>query len=285
MKYRPAFPWLGGKSRLASWIISKLPPHRIYVEPFGGAMSVLLNKPPSQIEVYNDIDEGLVHFWRVVRDPELFPQLQLRVLLTPYARAEHRWASRTWSETNDPVERAARWYTMMSMAFGGRAVSPAWGFAVSVSSRGMSGAVSGWLSRIEHLPEIHSRLQRVQIEHGDWREIIDRYDTPETLFYCDPPYILEARRCNGYAHEMTVEDHRELVDRLLRLKGAAALSGYRHAVYEPLEQAGWTLYERNVPCQVAARTRSSGITGEGATWKHNQRRVECLWVSPHHQGG
>lgn len=266
-------PWFGGKAKLADWIIASLPPHQTYVEPFGGAMAVLLRKAPSPVEVYNDVDGGLVNFWRVVRDPALYGDLQRRLALTPYARAEYQAARRTWRDEFDPLERAALWWTMVRQGFSAHASKHAgWSYTVGWSARGMSREVSKYLNAIEGLAAVHERIQRVQIEEGDWRAVMDRYDGPETLFYLDPPYVPATRRAGGYAHELSIEDHRELVARALAIKGGAVLSGYDHPLYAPLVDAGWSVRRREVYCHAAGRTRASGL--------HGQTRVECLWLSP-----
>lgn len=267
-------PWFGGKVKHADWIGSFIPPHRTYVEPFGGAMAVLLAKEPSPVEVYNDVDEALVHFWRVVRDPRLYRRLRERLELTPYARGEWDWSRRAWRDVDDPVERAARWWIGVRQSFAANAPgsgSAGWSFSVDGSARGMSREVSKYLSAIVGLPAVHARLRRVQIEHGDWRRIFDLYDGPATFFYCDPPYVPETRRRGGYVHELTSADHAELVARLTAIEGGAVLSGYEHEVHRPLEAAGWTVRRRRVQCH-AAWTRRGGRVG--------QVRTECLWLSP-----
>lgn len=276
-----ALNWFGGKQKLAAWIVSKLPPHEVYVEPFGGAASVLLAKPPSTLEVYNDIDGDLVHFWRVVRDESLYPRLVRRLELTPYSRAEYVDCRDHWAETDDPVERAARWFVAVSQGFSGQhpKAHPKKGWAHQVRARCGAGAES-WLARVARLPEIHARLRMVQIECLDWREIFDRYDGPATCFYCDPPYVQATRRDGRYPHEMSDDDHRELVERLRSIQGTAVLSGYPNDIYRPLEDDGWHVWDRDIACSAAGHTRQSGIIGEGASWAKGQRRLERLWIGP-----
>jgi DNA adenine methylase len=122
---------------------------------------------------------------------------------------------------------------------------------------------------------------RVQIENRDFREILKLYDTPDTLFYLDPPYVLETRRDpdTKYTYEMTLDDHKDLVQLLLQIQGKAVLSGYQHEVYTPLEQSGWVRHDFLTGCHAAGRTRATGILGEGAALK-KQPRVESVWVSP-----
>jgi len=280
---RSPIGWYGAKSHMVHKLLPLLPPHKIYVEVFGGGASLLFAKEPSQVEVYNDMDSGLVNFFRVLRDPEKFEQLYRKVCLTPYSREEYYYCRDTWKCMEDEVERAYRWYIVARGSFSGR-FEGGWGFGVTESHRNMAAICSGWLQVIDALPEIHSRIMRVQIENRDFRKIIRLYDTPDTLFYLDPPYVLEARHDPNarYAHEMTLDDHKELVQLLLQIQGKALLSGYQHEVYAPLEQSGWVRHDFPTVCSAAGRTRATGLLGKGALLK-KQPRVESVWVSPNAQ--
>ncbi|MEN6370375.1 MAG: DNA adenine methylase, partial [Armatimonadota bacterium] len=153
-----------------------------------------------------------------------------------------------------------------------------WGYTVSSSGQGMASSCSRWMTAFHMLPAIHERLMRVQVEHSDFRGVIKRFDTPETLFYCDPPYIPETRKSGGYRHEMTAEDHQELVEILLSIQGKVVLSGYNHPIYGPLEAAGWTRTDFQTSCAAAGRTRATGIQGAGAALRM-QPRTESVWVN------
>ena len=260
-------------------LLKLIPPHHTYVELFGGGASLLFAKKPSPVEVYNDLDSGLVNFFRTLRDPEKFEKLHLLASLTPWSREEYNFCRKTWKQCKDDVERAYRWYIAARMSFSGQ-FGAGWGFDVTESSRGMAEECSKWLSMIKGLPEIHNRLMRVQIEHNDFRKIVKTYDTPNTLFYCDPPYVPDTRKDGGYTHEMTIEDHEELIELLLQAKGMVILSGYRHLVHEPLEQAGWQRYDYETSCSAVGRTRATGILGKGAALKM-QPRIETVWVNSH----
>lgn len=275
--------WFGGKSYLARHIIPLFPKHDIYCEVFGGSGAPLFAKDPSPVEVYNDLDSGLVNFFRVLRDPKEWKRLQELCALTPYSREEYEYCRKTW-ETNsqDPVDQAYRWFVVARWSFSG-IFGNSWGFSVAKSSRGMAGCVSKWLGAIERLAEVHDRTMRLQIEHDDFRRIIPRYDTPETLFYCDPPYIPETRKGGCYPQEMTTEDHEELVGLLLGIQGRAVLSGYAHTLYEPLIEAGWARHDFEVVCNAAGRTRASGLQGVGNVLAQ-QKRTESVWVSPPRDG-
>ena len=270
--------WFGGKGHFAPTVVSLLPEHHVYVEVFAGGASVFFAKPPSPVEVLNDLDGVLVEFYRVLRDPALFDAFSRRVRLTPFARSEYLECIGTWRTLEDSVERVARWFIMKRMSFAGSGHS--WGFAVSRSSRGMVESVGKWLGGIDMLEDVHERLQHAQIDCQDWRKILATYDAPETCFYLDPPYVLSTRRSGNFAHELTDADHAELVARCLAVKGKVVLSGYTHPIYAPLEDAGWECRMFDIPCHAVGKTRASRLQGKGMTWAKDQRRIECIWRNP-----
>jgi len=259
-------------------IVSRLPDCRRYCEPFGGGASILLARTPVELEVYNDLNEDLFHFFTVLADPRLFAEFYRRVIFLPYSRQIYNHYRKTWQDTENPVERAAKWFVVAAQSFGGH-FAHSWGRAVTKSCRSMVGTCSTWQSRLDRLPLIHARLARVQIENLDWRECLEAYDTPETLFYCDPPYIASTRKHEFYAHEMSEADHEELVSRLLEVKGLAAVSTYPHAIYRKLARAGWREHRFRTACHAAARTRVTGIQGKSAATRM-QPRTEVLYVKP-----
>lgn len=273
-KLRSPIVWFGGKGRMTNKIGPLIPPHHIYVEAFGGGASMLLSKEPSPVEVYNDLDSGLVNFFRVLRDPAKCMKLYMLALLTPHSREEYNRYKAGWDSCSDDIERAYQWFYVARNSFGGM-FGGSWGFTVTNSSRGMGGRASAWQSTIDQLAQIHARLMRVQVENNDFRKVIATYDTPDTLFYLDPPYIPETRRDGEYRHELSDEDHRELVDIILRVQGKVLLSGYAHEIYHPLEKAGWKRHDFEVFCTAAGRTRH----GKGALQEH--KRVDSVWASPH----
>ena len=275
---RSPIRWFGGKGNMVKKLVPLLPAHHTYVEAFVGGASLLFAKRPSPVEVYNDIDSGLVNFFRVLRDKWKFKRFYELVRLTPYAREEWDHCRATWEDCEDDVERAYRWYVAVRQSFSGY-FGESWSSVVTFSSRGMAGTCSRWLSAIEGLPQIHERLMRVQIEHADWRVVLERYDRPETLFYLDPPYMMETRSGGEYEHELSEADYRDLVERLLGIAGKAILSGYAQAVYEPLEAAGWGRKDWKTACHAAGKTRATGILGAGAALEM-QSRIETVWISP-----
>ncbi len=232
-----AFRWYGGKYSHLDWILPLLPKTHIYCEPFAGSASVLLNREPSPVEVLNDIDSEVVNFFRVLRDhPE---ELIEKLYLTPFSREEYVNAINARGRENlDPVERARLFFVraeQVRIGLAQTATPGRWAWCKYTSRRGMAGAVSRWLNRIEALWAIVERLRRVQIEHDDAFNVIKRYDTEDTLFYLDPPYPHEVRGdVRAYGYEMSEEDHRKLAKLLHKVKGKVALSGYKGPLLEEL---------------------------------------------------
>jgi len=199
------------------------------------------------------------------------------VSLLPVNRALFEDYARTWSGIHEPIEQAVRWYVMVRQCFTGHLEF--WGISVNTPSKGMAQVNSSWLSSIESLPKIHKRMQRVQIECTDWRDCLRHYAGPGWLAYCDPPYVLGARKSGGYEHELKDGDHEDLIKALMKYDGAVLLSGYNHPIYKPLIEAGWDKQEIPVTCSAAGRTRASGLQGKGNA-SATQRRTECLWRNP-----
>ncbi len=224
-----AFGWYGGKFSHLGWLLPLLPNTRHYCEPFGGSAAVLLNRAPSPVETYNDIDGEVVNFFRVLRDRK--DALIEAIGLTPFSRQEFEKAISELTEGLSDLERARRFYVRARQVRTGlaqTASSGRWAHCRLTSRAGMAGAVSRWLGSVEDLPEIAQRLLRVQIENDLAASVIKRYDSEETLFYCDPPYPHDARGDrNAYGYEMTDDEHRELARLLHRVEGRVALSGYR----------------------------------------------------------
>lgn len=255
---RPVLRWHGGKWNLAPWVIENLPPHRIYVEPFGGAASVLIRKRRSYAEVYNDLDDDVVGLFRVLRDAALAPRLVEAVALTPFARVEQVEA---YQLADDPVERARRLIVRSFMGFGSNGVHRATGFRANSNRSGTTPA-RDWANYPPALAAIVECLSGVTVEHRDAKAVMAAHDGPQTLHYVDPPYLPETRDKGGdYAHELTAGQHIELLEFLQTLEGMVVLSGYPHPTYDAA-LAGWTRVERKA-------------LADGA-----RARVEVLWKNP-----
>jgi DNA adenine methylase len=260
---RPAFQSFGGKWRLAPWIIGRLPNRRIYVEPFGGAASVLLRKRPSKVEIYNDLNHDVANLFAVLKDESLRGRLLERLRLTTFGRHEYDAA---WSERDpDPVAAAGRFVVKSQMS-----VCPSTaevrrsGFDTTKLPKDAYDYAGDWVDYGANLPLVAERLRGVIIESRDAFEIIRRYDHGDALFYCDPPYVHSARRTDKtYGRfEMSDEDHASLAGILRSLAGTAAVSGYRPGELYDRLYSGWTRFDKTVHC----------LFGD--------TRVESLWLSP-----
>ena len=230
-----AFGWYGGKYSHLDWLLPLLPKTTHYCEPFGGSAAVLINREPSPVETYNDVHSDVVNFFRVLREQK--DALVEAIGLTPFSREEFERAISNEEGISD-LERARRFYILARQVRTGlaqKASSGRWAHCLLTSRAGMAGAVSRWLGAVEDLPLIAQRLLRVQIENAPAIEVIKRYDSEETLFYCDPPYPHDSRGdSNAYANEMTNEQHRELAEVLRNVKGKVALSSYHCPLMDEL---------------------------------------------------
>lgn len=227
MAKKIAFGWYGGKYSHLDFLLPLLPSTTHYCEPFGGSAAVLLNREPSPVETYNDIDGEVVNFFRVLREQK--DALIEAIGLTPFSREEFRTAIAIEEEDLSDLERSRRFFVRARQVRTGLAQTASvgrWAHCKLTSRANMAGAVSRWLGSVEGLSEIVQRLLRVQIENDTATEVIKRYDSQETLFYCDPPYPHDSRGGKAYAYEMTDNEHRELAHVLRSIQGKVALSGY-----------------------------------------------------------
>lgn len=223
-----AFGWYGGKFNHLDWLLPLLPRTKHFCEPFGGSAAVLINREPSPVETYNDIDGELVIFFRVLRNQK--EALIKAIGLTPFSREEFEKAIYEPTKGLSALERARRFYVRARQVRTGlaqKASSGRWAHCRLTSRAGMAGSVSRWLGAVEDLSLITQRLLRVQIENDEASKVIKRYDSKDTLFYCDPPYPHGSRGdSNAYGYEITDVEHKELAKLLHKLKGKVAISGY-----------------------------------------------------------
>lgn len=237
-----AFGWYGGKFSHLDWLLPLLPDSLHYCEPFGGSAAVLLNRKPALVETYNDLDGEVANFFRVLREKK--EKLIEAISLTPFSREEFSIACTIDPEVGE-LERARRFYVRARQVRTGLAQTASlgrWANCKNTSRSGMSGVVSRWLGGIEQLEFVAERFMRVQIENRPAPEIIKLYDSPDTLFYCDPPYVHHTRGDNNaYAFEMTDEEHIELSKTLNECKGKVAISNYDCSLMNELYKAPkWT---------------------------------------------
>lgn len=255
---RPALRYYGGKFNLAPWIISFFPPHLNYVEPCGGAASVLLQKPRSPLETYNDADGNVVNFFRVLRDQP--DELIRKIRLTPWARAEYELSL---TLCGDDIEKARQFFVMCWQAIGGQ--PSGWRKNKDHECRGGRKELT-WYYNEGHgdLLNVAERFLNVQIENKSAIDLIDEHNNERTLFYFDPPYPEETRTfAKQYLLEVNTEFHVTAADLLRTAVGYVVISGYACPLYTELyERHGWQRHDKE------AQTNSGG------------KRIESVWLSP-----
>lgn len=255
---RPVLRWHGGKWLLAPWIISHFPKHRVYVEPFGGAGSVLMRKEPAYAEIWNDLDGDVVNLFQVLRS-DAAQELVRQLRLTPFSRAEFGTA---YAVSADPVESARRLVIRSFMGFGSNGHNRVTGFRANSNRSGTTPA-HDWVNYPDSLVQVIDRLSGVTVENKDAKAVMAQHDGPDTLHYVDPPYVFETRAdlSKDYAHELTDDDHAELLVFLRGLSGMVVLSGYPSSLYDDA-LGDWTRVEREALADGAAK------------------RTEVLWINP-----
>lgn len=264
---RPILRYHGGKWKLAEWIISQMPEHRIYTEAFGGAASVLLQKPRSYAEVYNDKWDTVVNVFRVMRDPKSAKELRRRIELTPFARTEFMQTGEIdLAKVKNRVELARLTIFRSFAGFGSAATNAkyATGFRANSHRSGTTPA-HDWVNLPSHIDSLVERLKGVTVENGDATKVILHHDGPDTLHYVDPPYVHSTRNLQrgnaAYECEMSDDDHCLLAAVLRGVKGMVMLSGYHSELYDDL-YSGWQQVERK-------------HMADGA-----RKRTEVLWFNP-----
>ena len=262
---RPLLRYLGGKWRLAPKILPWLPPHEVYLEPFGGSAALLAAKPRVRSEIWNDLDGEVVNLFQVLRSSAAAVLIR-GVALTPYARQEHELS---YVLADDPVERARRLLVRSHMGHGtnGTQIQLRNGFRIDGTSGGTR--VAGeWADLPAALAQWVERLRGVQLEQRPAAELIERYDAPNVLIYADPPYLPETRSASvrwttgkcAYAHELSVAEHVELLAQLAATRAMVVLSGYPSPLYDDALRS-WRRLE------LAARAH------------RNTPRVEVLYIN------
>lgn len=259
--------YIGSKANLSRLLVPFIPKHNIYVEAFGGSSSVLFNKSPSKVEIYNDLDSDLYELFAVLRDPELFQQLKNRLDFTLYSREDYEKQVEILRKKtyNGMIEHAMAIFICYNMTTNG--ISP---YKQKAFAAGKAYATNEFSLRVLHLDDIHNRLRYVVIENMDYRKLLSKYDSEDTFFYLDPPYVL-SKRDGGkkYTHEMSDEDHDALVMSITRVKGSIFLSGYENKIYDGLIKHGWGKAKFEVK-------DSSSIPTEHKAME----RTEVIWYKP-----
>ncbi len=255
---KPILKYPGAKWSLAQWIISYFPArYTHYVEPYCGSAAVFFSKEPSKHEVLNDLNGSLVNLFTVMRTR--CDELASAIMLSPWSESEYYAIEGHVADTaGDDLEHARRFLIRIWQAHGGTiAQVSGW------RHNGLKGSVYPahlWKKLPERLLIAAERLQDAEIRCRPALEIIDYYNSPGALLYVDPPYELSTRSRKYYKHEMCIEDHRELLEALVRFKGMIVLSGYAHPLYDEL-LATWE------------RVETPAVT------EHGNVRQECLWIN------
>lgn len=272
---RPLLRYFGGKWQLRHWIIEHFPEHQFYAEPFAGAASVLLAKQPAPGgEIINDLNGDVINLFRVMQDRESADELERRLKWTPYAKSEHAAAAES---SEDPVEKARRMLIRSFMGIEGAGVKSrgTTGFRMGnvdlsrvdqCGQRTFRNCAKDWNNWKEQIGMIRDRLSEVMIYERDAIEFIGLMDSPDCLFYVDPPYHHETRSKTRYEVEFSTQEHIKLIERLAACKARVVLSGYTSAIYGQLELRGWELITKDYRANMSAK-----------------KRVECLWISPNAQ--
>ena len=261
------FNWAGGKGRSLDHILPRLPTRKIYVEPFGGSGVVLLNRRVSKCEVFNDAHSGVTAFYKCIRRD--LDALVERLEHCVHSREEWQECHDTWTDTSDPVERAAKWYYSIAYSFGGLGRN---------FGRNSTGGLSGKIQRaLPAFAQIHSRFKDVTIENRDWLDLCREYDSADTVFYLDPPYL---GTYSGMGYDtMSVEDHKRLIEWALQAKGYVAISGYANTLYDGHDWDG--IYSWDVACSLRGAAYNAGSGKEHLKHVDTGRSTaeEKLWVS------
>jgi len=236
-----SFPYFGGKYTHASSIEKLLPYDEKYVEPFGGSADVLLQREPSPVETYNDLDEDVVTFFKVLRScpNELIRQLKL----TPYSRTEFERAISEPTPASE-IEQARQFFISITQSYNAKSSEKSsgdWSYAISTTARGRSSEISSLQGYEIVLSDVAERFKRVQIECRDAIDVIETHDSSDTVIYCDPPYPAGTRRSGSYKHEYDESDHIELLEVLNNCDGQVAISSYASDLYNDALDS-WNVY-------------------------------------------
>ena len=251
---RPVLRWRGGKWKLAPWIISHFPPHKVYVEPFGGAGSVLMQKLSVQSEVWNDLEGEAVNLFRVLRSNT--EDLARLIYLTPFSREEYHTL---YEASDDPVERARRFVARSFMGQSSKGALRKSGFDSRINPDGFASRFNAFRAVADEFNAVAERFRNVIIEQRPADAIFAQYDRQDVLFYVDPPYLSE--RAKYYNHELDEDGHTALLQTLRSLSGMVVLSGYRSELYDDM-LGGWRRVETDVHAD-------GGVD-----------RTEVLWINP-----
>lgn len=264
---RPVFRYQGAKYAIADWVISFFPKHKIYCECFAGTAAILLNKPRSVTEIYNDLNSNLVDIFKCLRNSEQAKELKKRLELTPWSRQEYYEAHEA-NESDDEVEKVRKLLIRAYMGMGAGSINRGkGGFQTMINHKDYKcNQARAFLTYFDCIPEFTARLQGVVIENRKAEKVIQIYDTDKTLHYVDPPYMLDTWRKQDKVYgklEYSNEQHEKLITLLKSVKGFVVLSGYKSDLYMDMLK-DWHIEKRETFNQ------------------QRDKRIECLWISLGH---
>ncbi len=272
--------WYGGKGNMLQKLLPLIPRTPVYVEPYGGAASIMTNLPPAKCEVYNDADGRLVNLFRVIQNLDQRARLLDRLRHTPYSLDEFCLALEQ-RQSDDPVEAAWGFYVSQNQGFSGTAATQGSWSRAFTSCNGMAATCSRWLSRKASLEAIIARFERVQIDHRCALECIQYWDCKDATFYLDPPYVPETRMPGNvfmYDKETDNAHHEKLLNLILGVRGCVVISGYDSSLYAVLDRSGWHRIEFKTAAHSAGKTRNSGLQGKGSALE-KASRTEVVWLN------
>ena len=255
----PILRYHGSKWRIAPWVISHFPPHKVYVEPFGGSAAVLIQKERAITEIYNDLDAELFNLFKVMRDEAQARELYYLLKWTPHSRLEYDAA---FEASDDPVEQARRSLVKVWFGMHTKGLKEKSGFDTRVNNDGYCGRINSFVKISDLLELYKERLTGVVLECVDALKLLDRHDASHILTYLDPPYVPDTRSGKLYRYEMTNDDHRALADKNRKLKGMIIISGYPSDLYDRELYSDWVRVDR--------KAHTDG----------GHERTEALWINP-----
>lgn len=241
---RSIIKYYGGKHYIAKYLLEIIPKHNLYIEPFFGGGNMFFSKPPSKMEIINDLSDNIFSLYKIIADENKYKQLQHRLELTPYHAKFRDDYKQKLNEKLTIEDRAFYYLYVNRTSFNGVG-----GFSCTKLVRNnMIRSVSDYLSLIPHLEEIHNRLRNAVVENKDALELIQKYDDNDVFFYLDPPYVQSTRRSNQkYMIEMSDEDHERMINLILKSKAKIMLSGYDNEIYNKLVENEWNRLELESP--------------------------------------
>lgn len=264
---RSPLNYMGSKTETLKQIIDIMPQGNLFVDVFGGSGAVTIARKPSKLDVFNDKHSGVSAFFMAVKTD--YQLLVDHIRSMPHSREMFKWCQENVEKTiHDTVLRGAMWYYIVQSSFAGRGAY--WGRVTKPTSP----VYNKIYNNLELFGPLRDRFAKVQIENLDWRQLLQDYDSPETVFYLDPPYY----NSNVYKYNMSKSDHNEMCSRIMNLKGYVALSGFDNEIYESYN---WDeKFSLRVSQGVATAATSSGAPMDGLehTIARDRSRIEKLWV-------